>query len=247
MNRIGIFAAGLAALWLATPAGAVTTVDGVVLIDQVAALAGNVTPGDAPGFPVTLTVTGSYRLSSTLTPTAGKNGIEANAAEVTIDLNGFKMSGGNGANHGIVGMQRGLSVRNGTIRSFGKNGIVALQGEMSVANMRISDNTGSGVEDRAGGNLMVSDSMILNNGAYGVSCGINCQVEGSNVSENQFDGIYLYLVGGTVFGNTANNNNGYGVQGSRGGVGSNSFFNNGNGPSYGMIPLHPNACGASSC
>ena len=34
-------------------------VDGVALINQNAALAGNVTPGDAPGFPVTISVSGS--------------------------------------------------------------------------------------------------------------------------------------------------------------------------------------------
>ena len=38
-------------------------VDGVVLINQSAALAGNVTPGGTPGFPVTVSVSGSYTLS----------------------------------------------------------------------------------------------------------------------------------------------------------------------------------------
>jgi hypothetical protein len=41
--------------------------DGVVLIDQNRALAGGVTPGDAPGFPVTISQHGSYRLSGNLT------------------------------------------------------------------------------------------------------------------------------------------------------------------------------------
>jgi hypothetical protein len=50
-------------------------VDGVVLIDQTRALAGNVTPGDAPGFPVTLSLPGSYRLSGNLTAPAGTDGI----------------------------------------------------------------------------------------------------------------------------------------------------------------------------
>ena len=36
-------------------------VDGVILIDQNKALAGNVTPGDTPGFPVTISLPGSYR------------------------------------------------------------------------------------------------------------------------------------------------------------------------------------------
>src|SRR2546426_5014835 len=69
-------------------------VDGVVLINQSNALAGNVTPGDAPGFPVTISVSGSYRLSSNLTvPDANTNAIEIKTSGVTIDLNGFSILG----------------------------------------------------------------------------------------------------------------------------------------------------------
>jgi hypothetical protein len=46
-----------------------------VLIDQNRALAGNVTPGDNPGFPVTLSLPGSYRLSGNLTAPALDNDI----------------------------------------------------------------------------------------------------------------------------------------------------------------------------
>jgi len=42
-------------------------VDGVIPINQVRALAGNTTPGDAPGFPVTISQPGSYRLTGNLT------------------------------------------------------------------------------------------------------------------------------------------------------------------------------------
>src|SRR2546428_10232429 len=69
-------------------------VDGVVLIDQNRALAGGVTPGDAPGFPVTLSVAGSYRLSGNLTvPDANTSAIQVTADNVTIDLNGFTILG----------------------------------------------------------------------------------------------------------------------------------------------------------
>src|SRR5438270_1570559 len=69
-------------------------VDGVVLIDQNRALAGNVTPGDAPGFPVTISVPGSYRLSGNLmVPDAHTSAISITADHVTIDLNGFSIIG----------------------------------------------------------------------------------------------------------------------------------------------------------
>ena len=51
---------------LAAISSSLYAVDGIVLIDQNRALAGNVTPGDAPGFPVTLSQPGSYRLSGNL-------------------------------------------------------------------------------------------------------------------------------------------------------------------------------------
>ena len=82
------------ALLLATaPAQAV---DGVILIDQNRALAGNVTPGDGPGFPITISVRGSYRLSSNLTVADANTSaidIASAAGSVTIDLNGFSIIG----------------------------------------------------------------------------------------------------------------------------------------------------------
>jgi hypothetical protein len=66
-------------------------VDGVILIDQNRALAGNVTPGDAPGFPVTISQPGSYRLSTNLLVPSGLNGISITSSKVTIDLNGFSI------------------------------------------------------------------------------------------------------------------------------------------------------------
>src|SRR5947199_6672479 len=69
-------------------------VDGVVLIDQNRALAGGVTPGDAPGFPVTISLAGSYRLSGNLTvPNANTTAISITSDNVTIDLNGFSIIG----------------------------------------------------------------------------------------------------------------------------------------------------------
>src|SRR5262249_44867667 len=86
--------------WLASLAilGAVAApsyaVDGVVLINQSAALAGGVVPFDAPGFPVTIEVSGSYRLSGNLVvPDAKTTAIQILASNVTLDLNGFSITG----------------------------------------------------------------------------------------------------------------------------------------------------------
>lgn len=64
--------------------------DGRIEINQASALAGGVTPGDAPGYPVSLTEPGSYVLTGDLLvgdPAAA--GIEIGADHVTLDLGGF--------------------------------------------------------------------------------------------------------------------------------------------------------------
>jgi hypothetical protein len=98
-------------------------VDGVVLVDQAKAMAGNVTPGDAPGFPVTFTLPGSYRLASNLVVPAGVDaGIQINADDVTIDLNGFTLRGTGhwvAPYYGVDSTGRKRSkVRNGSIVGF---------------------------------------------------------------------------------------------------------------------------------
>ena len=69
-------------------------VDGIVLIDQSHALAGGITPGDAAGFPVTISQPGSYRLSGNLiVPDMNTTAIVITADGVTLDLNGFSIMG----------------------------------------------------------------------------------------------------------------------------------------------------------
>ena len=64
----------------------VFAVDGVVLINQASVMA-------AGGFPYVITQSGSYRLSGNLTVPSGVDGIDINADNVTLDLNGFSIVG----------------------------------------------------------------------------------------------------------------------------------------------------------
>ena len=77
--------------------------DGEIVITHGKALAGDVTPGDAPGYPVTISQTGSYKLGSVIHPSANTIGIAVIAPDVTIDLNGFRMHGSTTAFFGITG------------------------------------------------------------------------------------------------------------------------------------------------
>ncbi len=84
----------LATLALTTLALQAHAVDGVTLINQAKALAGGVTPGDAPGFPVTISQPGSYRLMGNLTvPDGNTTAIVITHPRVTLDLNGFAIQG----------------------------------------------------------------------------------------------------------------------------------------------------------
>ncbi|HZO55191.1 MAG TPA: hypothetical protein VFB63_20955 [Bryobacteraceae bacterium] len=107
-------------------ATSVFAVDGVVLIDQNRALAGNVTPGDTPGFPVTLSQPGSYRLSGNLSVPSGQNAILIAAQNITIDLNGFSITtpvqlqigGAIGIVSNGIALPNNIKIHNGTIEGF---------------------------------------------------------------------------------------------------------------------------------
>lgn len=161
----------------------VWAVDGVVLIDQGRALAGNITPGDAPGFPVSLTRSGSYRLSSQLTLPANRNinGIEvSNDSTVSLDLNGFAIvgpcgpaieprpcdgKGGTGKGVLTLGGFDGADIRNGTIRFMASDG-VDIASNARLENVRLIKNSGNGAT-LGRGSLLINCS-IGDNYGHGV-------------------------------------------------------------------------------
>ena len=121
--------------------------DGQTIINQTKALAGDVTPGDAPGFPITLTREGSYRLSSNLSVPANTEGIVVAANYVTIDLNGFRISGagsGNGISDGNT-PRKMTAIRNGSISNF--NSGIRMQNSIAsyVDAIRVRNNTAFGI------------------------------------------------------------------------------------------------------
>jgi hypothetical protein len=199
-------------------------VDGVVLINQSNALAGNVTPGDAPGFPVTISAPGSYRLSGNLTvPDANTTAIEITAAnnDVNIDLNGFSIIGPvscrgtcspSGSGDGIRGLIplagqaiSRLSVFNGSIQGMGHDGI-NLASTASVEKVRVTSNGSNGIELPAFETFVYSCGAV-GNGANGIIAG---NVRDSVASGNAADGIQT---GRTAIGNDASNNRGNGISG----------------------------------
>ena len=251
MNRIAFTSLAVALLGAATPALAVTNDHGIVAFTQADALAGNVTPGDTPGFPVTINVGGSYRLASNLAVTTLVNGIEVRANEVSIDMGGFTLVGSGAGRHGVTSFNRAVRVRNGNIRGFTLDGVRSIAQFLSVSDMVITANGRHGVfADRGGGPdstvsfVNVASSRVVANGGNGVYCFADCRVENSHVSTNGLTGIYFVGAGGLALGNSVTHNGNGGIFfGSPGGAGNNTVaYNSGDEIGGYYFPLQPNAC-----
>lgn len=227
---------GLFALWLfSAPSFAV---DGVIEINQARALAGGVTPGDAAGFPVTLSLPGSYRLTSNLTVDENTTAIEISSGHLSIDLNGFEISGPNACsttsftpplniNCTLSGTGIGISapnpfddisIRNGGIRGMGNRGVSLNPSyQHHLENLSVSHNGDRGIS--AGNGVYRGNKVILNKG-YGI-LGDDGIYSDNFVGFNDIDGINGK---NAVFsGNTSSHN---GASGIRGGGISGSFIAN---------------------
>ncbi len=137
-------------------------------------------------FPIVIGASGSYYLTREIVGDSGQSGILISATnQVTIDLNGFTLTGVNGSVDGIVasaGTAR-ITVRNGTIAGWNDDGIDL----RDSTNVRVEDvvlrlNSGSGIEIGTG---IVQDCVVQGpiTGVVGVrSAGpaqiSNCVTEG---------------------------------------------------------------------
>jgi hypothetical protein len=161
-------------------------VDGVVLIDQNRAIAGNVTPGDGAGFPVVINLPGIYKLASNLVvPNENTTAIQINVNDVTIDMNGFAILGPN------VCATDGVNVAQACTRPGAGYGIDAGSGTpLTVTNTRVMNGTIDGV------------------GYIGIFTNVNARIERMNVGNSGSYGIYTF--GGVIL-DTLVRGNGNGI------------------------------------
>jgi parallel beta helix pectate lyase-like protein len=216
------------AFLLAALSTAAYGVDGVVLIDQNRALAGNVTPGDAPGFPVSITQPGSYKLSGILTvPDTNTDGIVISADHVTIDLNGFAILGSavcssagcsptSGQGDGIETSgptYDNITVRNGTIQGMGGSGLNLFGSSLLVEYLHVRSNSARGMQIFSGSEgtpSVVRHNIVEQNGGVGIilSAGL---VSDNIVNANNQTGIFVGKA--IVVGNFFSRNHGFGLIG----------------------------------
>jgi parallel beta-helix repeat protein len=192
------FLAVAMAIALAVPAGAV---DGTIEINQAKVLA-------AGGFPYVISATGSYRLTGNLTVPAATNGINFFAANATLDLNGFSISGPGSTSDTPIGVNAAgieSTVENGTITGFGFGVKVGFYG--IVRNMHADEN-GDGI-------LAGSDSIVENCTANsstqttigsGIVCISGCRISGNTANGNVSGGIVCTGSACVISGNALFNN-----------------------------------------
>jgi len=175
-----------------TPAAAV---DGVLEINQSCAVNSGCFSGETAGFPVSITNSGSYRLTSDLSVSGvGLSAITlANGlTDVTLDLNGFEIEGpGSGTGHGVsLDANSNVEIRNGTISDFGYSGVSGVTSSHSrVLDLRVHGNGLRGISLPGNGNRIEVCRVASNGG--GIDIGNAGLVRGCTIVENLGSGIFV--------------------------------------------------------
>ena len=185
---------GLASALVGLGAAAGFAADGRGEIDMVAV-------SDAGGFPFVIAQPGSYVLTGDLrVANANTTAIQITADDVTLDLNGFSISGvtecsstttvttcsptGSGIGIDISSTATNVAVRNGTVRGMGSLGIS-------------SSPSGTRIEEL----------QVVSNGSSGLSLGPDATITGCKASRNQ--SIGLEANDGSLFARNATADNGF--------------------------------------
>ena len=215
----------LAAATLSLTAGLVSD---PVSVDAAQAARGGVTPGDASGYPITISQPGRYRLAGDLIVPAHTDGIVITAPNVTLDLNGHSVRGPVRCTHsaanravecdwqvepsaraGINSVAAAHSViRNGAVTGFAGVGIH--HGEAALLeNLEVSANAGAGIvgNDPRDGSV-VRQVLVHYNGGSGIVCE-HVSVERSSFADNGGTGVDCHS--GEFSDSVSRGNGGFGV------------------------------------
>jgi len=230
--------------------------DGALEINQTCAVETGCFAGDTPGFPVTISAPGSYRLTSNLAIATDVNGIFISSSYVTLDLGGFEIAGpgsctgtslsldcgGTGAGVGIVGLDvlYGVTVRNGVVRNMRLDGVgVGGAGSLGVRIEGITarHNARLGISGQDG--VLARNCVAIENGSNGFDLDAGSSIEGGVAIGNFGHGVEIDDAGGVVSGTTSRSNAGRGfnvVAGSKFGKNNLSTANG-----------SPDSCGGLFC
>ena len=192
--------------------------DGVLEIHQ-ACVSTGCFAGDAAGYPVTLSTSGSYRLTSNLlVPDVNTDAIVVAVSGVGIDLGGFEIQGpvvcsGNppvctpasGTGSGIEVPNTSVTdvaVSGGGVSGMGSFGVL-LGPQADVTRVRLRGNRGGGIN--VGDGSLVVGVTAAGNGATGLAIGLGSTATDNTIFRNAGDGIFAGT-GSTIASNTSYNN-----------------------------------------
>lgn len=172
---------------------------------------GNLTPPGGPGpsmksldqieartpisaLPYTISNPGSYYLTKNLNGGVNGNGIEIASGNVTLDLNGFTLSGAGGGGGtfyngiNVANAVSNLTVRNGNIENWSGNGIYAINAQnVLFTELHADINGSSGLV--CGPGSITRRCTVYGNGGSGILTSQNCSVLECNAMGNKAHGI----------------------------------------------------------
>ena len=116
--------------------------------------------------PFVINTAGSYYLTGNLSGAIGQDGITVNADDVTIDLNGFTISGAAGQGTAVRSLQhRNITVKNGSMKSWGGGGVNLLLCDQSrIESLRMRGCLNSAVF--IGSGSIARDCVVLDSGTF---------------------------------------------------------------------------------
>jgi hypothetical protein len=129
-------------------------------------------------------------LSGALTGTAANNGITIAADDVTIDLGGHALVGVSGSLDGVSvsGSRTNITVRNGSIRAWGSDGVQASTAYNSqFTDLKVASCGANGIQ--AGLGSSVKGCSARSNGADGITTSSGCNISDCTAARNKSDGI----------------------------------------------------------
>jgi hypothetical protein len=139
--------------------------------------------------PITISQPGSYYLTGNIvlaTSSALPDAVTISANAVTLDLNGFSITGGRS---GIQINGNSITIRNGSVRSSGGSAIFAASGGSNcrVSNVEIASPTDSGIVLNSGAQI---DNCVISGAVFGIAVGDGSQITRCNMSGTRNSGVF---------------------------------------------------------
>jgi hypothetical protein len=142
-------------------------------------------------FPIVISQEGSYFLTRPLTGVANADGIQITSGSVSLDLNGFALTGVGQTGDGIavIGLHAGIQISNGVVRDW----LVGINGWDSISGQAVFSSV---------------DRITALNNDVGITLGWDSQITNCNVSQN-LQGIWTRF--SVVRGCHATDNSDFGI------------------------------------